>query len=513
MKSPGHGMGFPVFSAGMRGSVRIVTTLMGGAFIGKVLGFAREVLLAHIFGASMVVDVFRAGVTAVQLPLLPMLSETTPTVLLPMHRAWQEKQEAPASVMLAALCLVLGSGAVGLMLVVQITGPWWVRLLVGGFGEETQSLILQFVRIMALWMPGAVIVECLAAAEIALGKSRIAAMRSAVLNIFVICGILLFVGSGALLVLPCLFAFSFNVLGVWGCWLLAREGAISTRGLNASRVKEAAIDFIRRLRPFISLPIFQQGNLWIERLVASGFAVGTLSSLEYARTITDTLALLISQPVGMALLHVGVAMNTRRAVTVVAAPVLSIALPLCVFLAVFAPDIVRIVFARGAFDEVAVSLTSDAMRGICSGLWAATLGMTLLRSLNNVGRNRAAALLLVGSFTVSMAFNLLCSRSSGAIVRHAFLLGSAESLRGFIVLFGVAYVLRCHWQILRMLGLCAVPVVAMTALCWITAEYCASGLERVAIGATACIATIVASALVLMPAQLLALHTRPAESP
>jgi putative peptidoglycan lipid II flippase len=493
----------------MRASIRIVSTLMGGALVGKVLGFVREILMARIFGASMIADVFRAAVTAVQLPLLPMLSETTPAVLIPMHRAWQVEGRAP--VMLAALCLALGTGGVLAMLLVQITGPIWVRLLVGGFAEETQSAVLQFVRIMALWMPGAVVVECLAAAEIALGRSRIAALRSTVLNICIICGILVFVQVGALVVVPSFFALSFNALAVWACWLLAREGALNFFGISVDRVKQAAVEFMRRLRPFISLPIFQQGNGWVERFVASGLAVGTLSSLEYARTITDTLALLITQPVGMALLYRGTGKDCRSSMTAVAGPVLSITLPICVFLIAFAPDIVRIVFARGVFDEIAVSLTSDAMRGICVGSWAATLGMILLRHLNNDGRNRAAALVLVSSFAGAMIFNMVCSLSTTASFQRAFLLGCAESLRGIVVLSGVAYLLACHRQILRMLGLSAGPVLVMIALCTVVVQYCASELGRLALGGVSCVAAMLAIAFLLMPAQIIALFARRAE--
>jgi putative peptidoglycan lipid II flippase len=277
-------------------------------------------------------------------------------------------------------------------------------------------------------------------------------------------------------------------------------------------VKQAALDFVRRLRPFVSLPIFQQGNCWVERLVASAMTVGTLSSLEYARTITDTLTLLITQPVGMALLYSGTGKNSRSSMTAVAGTVLSITLPICVFLIAFAPDIVRIVFARGAFDAVAVSLTGDAMRGICIGLWAGTLGMILLRHLNNDGRNRAAALLLVTSFAGAMVFNMLCSLTPITFFHHAFLLGCAESLRGIVVLSGVAYLLACHRQILRMMALSTAPVLTLIALCTIAVQYCGSTLERLIFGGASCVAAMLAIAYLLLPTHIIALFARRVEA-
>ena len=341
-----------------------------------------------------------------------------------MHRAWQDERRAP--LMLSALSIVLGLTAGLLMLLVQLTGQWWVRVLVGGFSPEGQRIALELIQVMALWMPAAVVVECLAAGEIAIGKSRIGALRSAVLNSFVIMGLLFYALSNNLMGLAWMFALSFNALAAWGCWLLAREGALSIKGLRISVLLAAGREFVRRLRPFIFLPVFQQGNTWVERLVASGFAVGTLSSLEYARTLTDTMVLLISQPIGMAVLHGG-STTANRSISAAVPVLLSITLPACVYLAVFAPDVVRLVLARGAFDETAVALTSGAMRGMAIGMWAGAVGMVLLRHLNNDGRNRIAAAILAISFTTGMMVNLASSNWAGTgDVRNAFLLGSAE---------------------------------------------------------------------------------------
>src|SRR5262249_55553269 len=160
----------------------------------------------------------------------------------------------------------------------------------------------------------------------------------------------------------------------------------------------------------------------------------------------------------------------------------SITLPLSVFLGVFAPDIVRLVFARGAFDETAVALTSGAMRGICWGLWAGTLGMILLRHLNNQGRNGAVALLLAAAFATAMLFNICASYLPVTHVGHAILLGSAESARGVVLLAGVAFLLKCHAPLLRMLALWALPTATLTALSWFVLEHITSGVMRVLAG-------------------------------
>ena len=83
-------------------------------------------------------------------------------------------------------------------------------------------------------------------------------------------------------------------------------------------------------------PLAEQGQVWLERIVASGFAVGTLASIDYARTLTDSAVLLIAQPIGMAVLYKGKSENPRAAALSMAAPLLAVTVPGSVYLAVFA---------------------------------------------------------------------------------------------------------------------------------------------------------------------------------
>ena len=114
------------------GAVRMVTLLASGALLGKLLGFARELLMARVFGASLIADSFRGSGTAVMMPLIPMQNEGVPAVMIPMHRAWQKKAArrnvsrrfAQGSTGIAAL----------IALAIEASGSWWVSLIVGAHG-------------------------------------------------------------------------------------------------------------------------------------------------------------------------------------------------------------------------------------------------------------------------------------------------------------------------------------------------------------------------------------------
>jgi putative peptidoglycan lipid II flippase len=63
---------------------RFTAILISGALASKLLGFAREILMAQLIGASLVADSFRSAITAIMLPLIFMHNESVPAILIPM---------------------------------------------------------------------------------------------------------------------------------------------------------------------------------------------------------------------------------------------------------------------------------------------------------------------------------------------------------------------------------------------------------------------------------------------
>lgn len=480
-------------------SARMSAMLMGGALLGKMLGLIREILMARLLGASLVADSFRGSITAIFMPIAPMQSEGVPGVLVPMSREWNASAEAPRR--LAALMVALTLIATALMLAVMTLGAWWVALLVGGFNADAERQTLEFVRVMALAMPGSVLLNCLAAGEIAVGRSRIASLRSPLLNAAVIGGLALYGLTGKLMFLPWSFAIAFNGMAIWAVWTHRREGLLDFRGLTARAVHQTGAAFLKRLRPLLIQPVFEQGQVWIERLVASGLGTGFIASVDYARTLTDSAILLVSQPLGLAVLYKGSDADDADAqMEAIARPLLVLAIPASIFLAVFAEDIVRLVFARGAFDERAVVLTSGVVRGIAAGLWAATLGWVLIRILNNRGQNARATLIQAGAFGVNTLLNV----ATPALVplhQAALALGLGEAARGIVLLAATAVAIGCVRRLAHILLLCLPAAVVMLAATMAVQHEITSPLARLGAGVAAYAMAVALGAVILLPLQ------------
>jgi len=436
-------------------SLRLAGWLVGGAVFGKLLGFAREVEMARLLGANIVADSFRGALTGVLLPVAPIQSDMLPSVLIPLHRSWCEagSEQGGQAQRSAALAILLTLFASLVAAAVYVLAAPWVGVLVGQFDAEARALTVRFVRVMALAIPASVLSACLSSLEIAVGRSRIATIRASVQNLSMMAGIAIMAVAGQPLAIPLSFVIAFNLVAAYGVVVLWREGTIQPMGVGPALLAEVGGAFWRRFRPLLAIPIADQGNILLERLLASGIAIGAVASLDYARTLTESAFYLVSQPIGYVVLTraAGQARASEADIERISRVLLAVGVPASVFIAVFATDIVRVVFARGAFDEHAVLLTTGALRGISLGLWASTLGWVLLRMVNATGRNGAAAAIVVTAYAANALVNLAAVPVLGTLG-----LGLGEAARGLLLLGGTTAVLACGGLMLRCLARAAV---------------------------------------------------------
>jgi len=476
---------------------RFSALLISGALASKMLGFAREVLMAHVLGASLVADGFRAAMAAVLIPLAFLQNESVPAIMIPMHREALQRPDAARS--LGALTIVVGMIAMIVTAVILLLGEIWVNAVVGGFSAQGREITLQFVRMMAFGMPASAVLNVLAAGEIALGRTRLTNIRASLLNVAVIGGIGLLVLTGDAYILACSFTLAFNGLAAWGLFTLWREGALTFSGLNGRMVIDKGIEFFRRLRVLLALPLAEQGNVWIERLTASRLTTGAVASLDYARSLTESALLLISQPLGMAVLSQHAPSNPRAQTESLLRPLLALTLPASAFLLVFSTDIVRLIYFRGAFGDEALLLTSHALKGIACGVWAATLGWILIRLLNGAGRNGIAALIIVSAYSANMGFNLLIPLFDPPPAGGMQLLGIGEAIRSLVLLLGVVFVLGDARRLLMVMGLALLPAALMAMLGMMIQDSVTGLLPRLAAGVTAYLICLALAVGILMP--------------
>jgi putative peptidoglycan lipid II flippase len=177
-----------------------------------------------------------------------------------------------------------------------------------------------------------------------------------------------------------------------------------------------------------------------------------------------------------------------------------VALPTAAFVVVFAPEIVWLVFYRGAFTETAVALTSQALRGIAFGLWASTLGWILLRTLNCTGRNARAAFILVTAYAANMIVNLTTAGIQEATGLGPLIIGLGETARSLVLLIGTVFALDCRRRLFFLIMVALGPAALMLLLGWQIHQEVAGALHRMLAGGLLCLLCIALEVAVLMPA-------------
>jgi putative peptidoglycan lipid II flippase len=331
-------------------------------------------------------------------------------------------------------------------------------------------------------------------------------MRASTQNVAVILGVVIAAATGKPLAIAWCFTIGFDLVVLAAVCMLWREGELDPAGLAPRSVLHVLSVFVGRLRHLVAQPIADQAVVWIERFLGSASGVGTVAALDYARSLSDTVTLLVSQPAGYVVLSQGESGpgDTARRIGAIARPVLALGLPLSTFLLLFAPDIVHVTFGRGAFTPHAELLTSRTLQGIAVGLWASVLAWIIVRMLNVAGRNSRAAAIFVAAYATNAAILLGIVPWLTAPGLPSLALGLADSARGLVFLFGTALALGYARPLLvliaRALPGCAVlGVIGAFVLTWMDA-----GFARLAVGGAAlglvCLSTFVA----LMPAEAIA---------
>lgn len=479
-------------------SIKMVAAkLSTGALFSKSLGFLREIFMAHVVGVAALADSFRGAITIIMLPLAFMQNESVPAILIP--RMQEAGRQGEAAHRLAAMTLALSAIGTLLMLITIGIAHLLVDAMLAGAGDAQKATTISFVHILAYSMPASVALNCLASGEIALGKTRVTNARASILNVGVMLGIAMLVLTDLGVMLAIAFTLSFNTLALWATWVLWREGNISFEKLTLGDIWAETTLFLRKLVPFVPLPAAEQTNIWLERLLASRLMTGAIASMDYARTLTESALLLVSQPIGLAVLSHGDETKIKDQAEAITRFVAILMMPASAFIFVFAPDIVRLIFQRGAFDALGVQLTSEALRGISVGLWASTLGWILLRLLNRDNRSALAAGILVASYLTNIGINAITSTLSQAHTYGILFLGFGETVRSLVMCLAVIFALGAPLTLFRLLARGLLPAVAMALSGLEIIDAFEGTLPRLALGLGSYILAVLLATALLAP--------------
>ena len=363
--------------------LRSVATIGGYTLLSRILGFARDVLVAAFVGAGPVADAFfvafkfpnlfrrlfaEGAFNAAFVPIFAGLAATSG------HAAAKRFAEDALAVLLAAL-IVFVVGA-------EIAMPWLMYAFAPGFSTDPAKfrLAVDLTRITFPYLLFISLVSLQGGVLNSIDRFAAVAATPVLMNVCFITGLLLLINltptAGHAL------AWGVAVAGVVQfLWLAA---AMDRAGLALSLPRPRLSPEVRRLLALMLPATLGAGvvqvNLMIDIVIASLLPTGAVSFLYYADRVYELPLGVIGIAIGTALLP-QLARHARRGEEGAAISSLNrgleaallLALPATVALLVVARPIIAGLFERGAFGTTATGATAAALIAYALGLPAYVL--------------------------------------------------------------------------------------------------------------------------------------------
>ncbi len=423
---------------------------IGGATLAsRVLGFARDMVVALAFGAGPVTDAF---FVAFRIPsiLRRLLAEgALSTAVIPVFTEYAVNQ--PRAELVRMLRAVLGAALVVLGAVTVLgvlAAPWVLAVIAPGFTDPGQSaLAVLLTRVM---FPYLVLVGLAAFAMGVLnsqGRFFAAALGPAVLNVGMIAAVL----ALARRVEPPIMSLAIGVLVGGVGQLLVQVPGLRRLGLLASPSRELDHPALGRVARLLLPAVFGlaavQVMVFVNTLLASLLPGGSISFLYYAdRVMEFPLGVF-----GIALASASLPSMSRQAAagdTRGVAVTLNFALRLAVYvslpstvgLVILSAPITRVLFERGRFGPEATAATAAALVWYAAGLVGFAGARIAAQAFYAIAEPATAVRLGV----LAILANLAAAFALMPPLGHAGL-AAASSLGAYVNLFGLLWAARLRF--------------------------------------------------------------------
>ncbi|MBV2234441.1 MAG: murein biosynthesis integral membrane protein MurJ [Sterolibacterium sp.] len=397
--------------------LRALATVSGMTLLSRVLGFVRDAVIAHIFGASMANDAF---VVAFRLPnlLRRLFAEGAfSQAFVPILAEYKNRQGPQATRLLvdhvaSLLFLVL----LGVSLLGMLLTPWLIYLTAPGFAADTEKFALT-VSLTRITFPYILFMSLVALAAGVLNTwSRFAlpAFTPVLLNLSFI-GMALF---AAPYFDPPVMALAWAVVLGGLLQLSIQLPALAKIGMLprfSFSLRDAGVNRILKLMaPAVLGVSVAQISLLINTVFASFLPVGSVSWLYYADRLMEFPAGLLGAALGTILLpslakchadarqeEFSILLDWGLRLT------LLLTLPAALAMALLGVPLLSTLFQHGAFAAADVLQTRNALLAYCLGLTGLILVKVLAPGFYARQNIRTPVKIAIISLTVTQLLNLL----------------------------------------------------------------------------------------------------------
>jgi putative peptidoglycan lipid II flippase len=412
----------PTVSSSTRQIVRAATLVMALFLLSRIAGLAREMIIGARFGTSAEMDAYLAAFRVPDLLFQLVAGGALGSAFIPVFTGCLTRRDLTGAwrVFSAVTNLVL-IVLTGLALLAALAAPWLVStILAPGFSPEQQALTVSLMR----WMLVSTVVFGVSGIVMGVLNSfqhfLLPALAPLIYNLSIIAAALFLapsLGVYALVigvVAGSLLHLDVQLFGLW--WYGAHYRA--TLGLRDPNVREVG----RLMAPRVLGLAVVQINFWVNTLLASGLAVGSISALNYAwllmllpQGIVAQAAATAAFPTFAALEARGRYGELRHTVSSTLRGVLFLTIPAAAGLFVWRVPLIRLLLERGEFTARSTEMTAAALAFYAFGLIGHSVVEIVARAFYAVHDTRTPVAVGVGA----MALNVLLSVMLIVPMQHA----------------------------------------------------------------------------------------------
>lgn len=398
-------------------------------------------MLAGFFGTGIVNGAYRVAQTGTLVPINFLTSDSLNSAFIPLYKQYIEYSKNKAQTLVWGILTLFLCFSMFLLLMAIFFSGEWVNILAPGLDSETYTLSKNMLQVMAIGIPFYILSALVNYISMANDDFVPMSVRPSLQNFGMLLGAVFAYYFSEPIYLAWGFTFCYMVFFVWTLFRIYTVGGLEFPAKFDKTVNyEIAKQFWITLKPLLLLPLLLQGNIAVERGVASLISLEAVSAIDYARFITETVLFMISMPVAFAGLSSWsgkTAGEIKSELVKIYSVLIYLSVPTSIFLYLNAESIVKVMFARGSFNSDSVLSTSQILIGMSLGLWAQVIGYVFIKSLNAQFMNRSVLKIMFLALAGNALVNVLLYKYLGPLT-----LGIGCSIYGIVLLLCSVYYLK-----------------------------------------------------------------------
>lgn len=391
--------------------------LMIITILSKIFGVVREVTLSYFYGASNISDAYLISLT-VPMVLFGFIAAGISTGYIPMYsnitKDYGEEEAHRFTSNLINILLIISTILIIFGLV--FTTPL-VKLFASGFTGETLNLAVKFTRISLLGMYFTAIISVITAFLQIKSNYVIPALIAFPTNIVIVISIFISKNTNInILIIGSLIATIIQ--------LLCLIPSVKKEGYKYKPILDIRDKHVNALAA-IAYPVIigvsvNQINVLVDKTMASKLAEGGISALNYATMINGFVYGIFVVSISTVMYPIISKMAAENNILGLKKSILDsmgainlLVIPATIGCMIFAEPIVRLIFARGAFDAEAISMTYKGLFFYSIGMVAYGIREVISRAFYALQDTKTPMINGTIAMVINVILNIILSKFLG----------------------------------------------------------------------------------------------------